>query len=234
MKKRVCVSLISLFVTPMAVANGFYVGAGAGAMYLKTHVSATNSFTTDLVEQSSDSDDFPTNIGFNTSLLLGYGHAFKNRAYLGLEGFGNWPSVKTESDISNTHADNSDDLSFTSVYGLRMLAGYQLSNTVTAYGIVGYARAKVHTDSTVTGTILSEPTLNTSDSDDETLNGYQLGFGTMTKMSEHVSLRADAIYSSYGHTSPQTTDSTNGALTNTVQQTPYTIETNISLLYQFG
>lgn len=233
-KKLACLTLISVLASPMAMADGFYVGAGAGAMYAKTKVSVDSNITTSFVTNATHNDDFPTDIGLNTALLLGYGHTFKNHAYIGLEGFGNWPSVKTEGTTSGTYVSNSGDLSFTSVYGLRMLAGYQISNKTTAYGIVGYARAKVHTDTSATGNVLSEPDLNTTYSSDENLNGYQLGLGAMRKISAHVSLRADAIYSAYEHTSSVTSASSNGALSNSVQQTPYTIETNLSLLYQFG
>lgn len=233
MKKIVCAS-ICLFISPLAMANGFYVGGGAGAIYLKTKLSTTTDFTSEHVLRSTSTDDFPTDTTFNSTLFLGYGHTFKNKAYLALEAFGNWPSLKTEGEATGAYATNTSDLSFNSVYGIRLLPGYQLTPKITAYGIVGYARAKVHTDSTLMGTINSVPSLNTSSSINETLNGYQLGLGAMTKITEHVSLRGDAIYSSYEHTSPVTTTSSNGELTNTYQQTPYTIETDLSLVYQFG
>jgi hypothetical protein len=233
-KKLVCLSLVGLFASPMAMADGFYVGAGAGAMYAKTKMAVDSSVTSNVKTTATSNDDYPTDIGLNTALLLGYGHTFKNRAYIGLEGFGNWPSVKTEGAISGTYVSNSADLSFNSVYGFRMLAGYQLSAKTTAYGIVGYARAKVQSNTTATGNVLSDPGLDTTASSDETLNGYQFGLGAMRKISEHISLRADAIYSAYEHTSSVTTTSSNGVLSNSVQQTPYTIETDLSLLYQFG
>lgn len=115
------------------------------------------------------------------------------------------------------------------------MPGYQYSSTTVLYGIVGFARA--HAVSSTYASITGGDPESAGASNSANFNGYQLGFGSMLNLSEHLSLRADMIFTMYGtqtlaNQTITSSDGTNIQVETTAK--PSTLEGDISLVYMFG
>lgn len=231
--KKLLVATLGMACANMAVANGFYAGAGLGAIGMKNKLSSTSTTTRDDVTTVYEENDFNSKVAVNGSLFMGYAFFFPNKTFLGLEAFANATSLTTDNSVSNDYATIDSTLKLNSVYGLRLLPGYQLSHASVVYAIAGVAFADAKIQSTLSGNVLDDPMLDSPYDETRHLSGYQLGLGAMTHVTQHVLVRGDLIYSGYQSTSV-TTSSDNGELSNTYTLKPYTVEANLSLMYQFG
>ena len=237
MKNSWFIGALALIASGTAAANGFYVGAGLGV------INQSNKSTNTILQLSEDIDGAylpystsQTNsaLGINGTLLGGYSWLFANHFVIALEAFVNSSNAKVDYE-QTTHVLNvTSDFSLSSTYGLRLLPGYQVTPETKVYGIVGYARASGSLDNNADATV-NGGVVPFTNKQDYQFNGYQLGFGSETQLSEHFSLRGDVIYTGYDSQSVDAQytflDSSMSA-TNTVQ--PSSLEANVILVYQFG
>ena len=232
MKKIVALS-VGVILSGSALANGFYVGAGLGAMEMKNKLSDTTTVTQEESSTVNVNSDFNTDVAATGTLLLGYSWWFPNKTFFALEAFTNATSVKVDNSLSGTNASDNSSVQFNSVYGLRVLPGMQVTSSTVAYGIVGYALAKAKIQNSTESTVSDTPLIDSTYDKTQNLDGYQLGVGGMTHLTDHLFVRGDLIYSGYQETDI-TTSSENGTLVNTSTLKPYTLEADLSLVYQFG
>jgi len=233
--KKLWVACVCVSLSSMALANGFYVGAGVGAIGMKNKLSSTSTTTNS--EQGTtnvyENNDFNTDVAVNSALFMGYALFFPNKYVLSLEAFANASPVSVNNVVNNSYSTIDSSIKFNSVYGVRLLPGFQVTKSSIVYAIAGYALANAKVQGTLNGTALDSPRLDSQYDETRHLNGYQLGLGAMTHVANHVLIRGDLIYSGYQSTSVTAT-SNNGDLSNTYSVKPYTIEANLSLMYQFG
>lgn len=235
MKAIYGLSLFTVLASQVALANNVYVGAGIGGIGLETKLTSDVTLTQGGTSTETTYNSHNFDKAFNSSLVLGYAMRFPNQTFLALEGFANYPeSLETHNALSTANGTLSSSLKYHSVYGVRLLPGMQLSPKADVYGIVGYALANVNVQNSTVGMVTDAQLYNNSSDDNQSLNGYQLGLGAMTHVSDHVLLRGDAIYTGYQQTKQVTSTSTNGVLSNAYRQTPYTLEANVAVIYQFG
>jgi opacity protein-like surface antigen len=232
MKKSWLVGAMVLTVSQGAMA-GFYAGAGIGTTYMKTKLSNTADVTVASQQTSQSYDDYNSNTNVDGTLLFGYGHVFPNRTYLALETFANYTSLKTDAALNTTYTNANSTLKMNSVYGLRVLPGYQFTPKVIGYAILGYAVGNAKIDSTTVTTLDGNQLTNTQTSDSKYLDGYQIGLGATSPITDRLALRGDVIYTGYQNSDVVTTSSS-GRLTDTTTIKPYTLEANVSLVYHFG
>ncbi len=168
-------------------------------------------------------------LAFNTTAVAGYAWDFSNQYHLALEAFtdSNNAQLTFEKSVALIFNENST-FNLRSVYGLRVLPGYAVTEQTNVYAILGVARA--HT--TLTDNLNSEGTTMTQKTNYD-FTGYQVGLGEQTQLTPHVLLRGDLIYTDYP---TKTVDESygNNSATAVIQLKPSTIEANLLLGYQFG
>lgn len=239
--------------------NGFYVGAGLGALNMSstwnntagTDFSFGNAHDYGVNFQNTLTVD-AGNIGWDMTGFAGYAWYLPKNTFLALELFDNklntsaggndTPSTEITIDSQTATLQRNFNISMTleNVWGARLLPGYQLSNDVLVYGILGWAQARANTDASyelVLHDVESRVVYpGASDSGSYNFNGYQLGFGSMINLTEHLALRGDLIYTAYNDkTLNQGVDVDPDGSTNTLQVTSEltTFEANLSLVYLF-
>lgn len=241
LKKQLGIALITMLSCGSALANGFYIGGGAGVLQLTNKSSTAISFDPnpeDMPVQTS-SNNPGTNMNINGTILGGYQWSFANRFALAIEAFTNLSSAKISDSYSIYNLEGTNDLTLNSTYGVRILPGYQITPATEIYTILGYARSQATVDSNITvASTASYNGASVSSSSDYTLNGYQIGLGTkidLTDVSPHLAVRTDVIYTGYdSKTNNLSMPSTGLTTNNTYKVQPSTLEANVVLLYQFG
>lgn len=254
-KKTLLVSALALMASGAALANGFYVGGGLGAMDFNNKNTATGSFSSneDFLTANGSASSDAGSVGLNTTLLAGYAWNFPNKLFVGLEAFGDYTTAKVKADTNFTAATQmptgllgmsassldmsaaaTTEMKINYVYGVRVLPGYLVTADTVAYGILGYARANTRLTSTSTVDMLGS-TGTTSASDYYNFDGMQLGFGSMTEIAKNVSLRGDVIYTAYKSKTIEDTITTGaGTATGSMKMQMSTLEGNVALVYKFG
>ncbi len=249
-KQALFVGVMALSTAGLASANGFYVGGGIGGLDLNQKTTQTQTIAQPPVAQGYGVEVLAPNttttqnggkLGVNGTVMAGYSWSFSNRMYLGLESFYNYSSAKVSangtSSSRNTDAveETTSDLRLNYVYGARVLPGYQVTPDAVVYGILGVARGNFRASGTANAYLYgSEPVDGSATgSQNFNLNAYQLGFGAMIDMSEHVALRGDVIYSGYQSKTLEATNTATQATT-TYEIVPSTVEANIVMVYKFG
>ena len=174
-KKTVLVGAIALAASGVALADGFYVGAGLGA----------TSFN-DTMTMPGRADNGM--LGVIGGIYGGYTFNFANQFNLGLEAFGN----ATSAQIKNN---NNPDVTVKSrySYGVRALPGYQLTPDTEVHLLAGYVRGNFK--QSVSTSNVSAITANKTNTFNA--NGFQLGAGTGTNIAKNVALRGDLIFSGF-------------------------------------
>lgn len=217
MKKTLLIGTLTLLASGAALANGFYVGAGIGALQFNAKTTATSAAGASSIANQGK-------LGINGQLMGGYEFAFANRMILGLEAFGNYTSAKinSESSLRNNGLANSS-LRLQYVYGARVLPGFQATDSTSFYGILGVARGYFKTDGSVNANAST-----TQGSSNVSLNGYQLGLGTKTDVAKNIAVRTDLVYTGY---QSKTFENSSAA---TYKIEPSTVEFNVAAVYKFG
>ena len=259
MKNFLIISAIGLIASNTALADGFYVGAGAGAsaLFSKDKISGTFTAPNNNLSVTGDATIDSGNIGFNGTILSGYQWKLPKQFALSIEAFDNMSSAKSAGNGGGTgiaeisapstevpsgiqediSVNTQEDIKIDNVFGARFLPGYLITPELEVYTILGYARAHatVTTSNSVSsnGLGISGGPISTDDS--LNFNGYQLGFGMMTQLTKNLSLRSDIIYTGYiSQTISGSSSSNGGASTGDIHLEMSTLEGNIDLVYSFG
>ena len=229
--------------------KGIYVGIGVGGISLDAETNGAGNITTDGVLTDTSNSVNAGNQGVNGSIFGGYAWTFSNKLFLAGEIFGTLTNVpvdavgnsNTDTDPSLNQATDTTDVSMRlkGTYGVRLLPGYQVTQSTVVYGLVGYSRADI--DSSATHTLSVTPaggdttSFESSNSDSNWFNGLQLGVGSMVKVAEHVALRGDIIWTGYQSQTIQSGGVSNadGSSAGSISATPTTLEGNVSLVYMF-
>jgi hypothetical protein len=230
--------------TPVS-KNGFYAGIGLGALGFREEVTssgATDSADGTLTGATGQTDNIGSN-GLNSTLFVGYGWYLPHRIFLGLEANGNYTNTGATSVLTQTitrttggvtnsvNVDGSGDWKMKSVWGVRALPGYQVNDSTVAYGIIGFAQSRIDLNDNPGSISVDGSTVNyTGSSTGYTFNGYQVGIGSMTHLTEHVAIRGDIIYTGY---ESKTDTVTSAESSSSVTAKPSTVEGNVSLVYMF-
>lgn len=246
MKKTLLVSVMAMMASSAAFANGFYAGAGVGAMDFNNKETASGTFTRNGTLPISGGGTATNNagsVGLNTELLAGYAWSFPNKLFVGLEAFGNYTTAKIngsgDTDVAIASAgisgEGTAEMKINYVYGVRVLPGFQVTPETVAYGILGYARANTRVTSSNTITSAALGSSSDSNSDYYNFNGVQLGLGSMTEVAKNVSIRGDVIYTGYkSRTQEGSVTDANGTASGSVKMEMSTLEGNVGLVYKFG
>ncbi|MCD6047283.1 MAG: hypothetical protein K0S08_930 [Gammaproteobacteria bacterium] len=217
LKKSLLVGAIALAASSVALADGFYVGAGIGGTGF--HDKVDNTLTVDGVTETSSSDH--GNLGVLGGLLAGYTWNFANQFNLGVEGFANATSAK----ISHTSMDgDTTNVKARYNYGVRLVPGYQVTPDTDVHAIVGYVRGNFKAEATDADT-------GASASKTQNLNGFQLGVGSGTNVAKNVVVRGDIIYSGYQN---KTNSFSDGVVSLSNKNKFNTLDGVVSVAYKFG
>lgn len=232
--KKLTMFVVLLGLSSVAAAD-FYAGAGLGAINLSNRLDSTSTVNVDGAISSNSNNDRANDTTLNGVLLFGYDKKFANKTFLALEAFANYAPLKVDNAVSSSGANTlelSSQMQYNSVYGLRLLPGLQCGTQTVTYAIIGYALANVDIQSSLDNSSNGEQ-LSSNYIATKGLSGYQLGWGVMTDVSQHLSLRGDMIYTGY-QTTIVNSSSSNGVITNEYTLKPYTLEANMALVYHFG
>ncbi len=230
--------------------KGAYLGIGAGIISLDNQVTGAGTISiNDMVSSSTTNDVEGGNYGFNGDLFAGYSWTFTNNLFLAGEIFGNLTNVPVpavdnttlETDaVGNSSYDTTTiNMTLKGDYGIRLLPGYQVKPGVAIYGIVGYSRAKmdVSTSHSLSATTSTDTTSTypLSSTDNYWFNGLQLGLGSMMKVTEHLAIRGDIIWTGYQTQtiSGNSTSTSTGSSDGSIEAQPTTVEGDVSLVYMF-
>jgi outer membrane immunogenic protein len=227
LKKTLFAAAVALVASTTAMAEGFYVGAGAGAIDLNNKVTVTSNDGTG----NTSSNYQAGKIGLNGVLTVGYAWDLANGYVLGLEAFGGAATPKDSLTITDYDTGNaSTSLKLRYNYGARVLPGYQITSNTIGYGILGYTRADMKVNiSGVGNTDLQS--LNST----QRFSGYQVGFGAKTNVTRNIDIRGDVIYTGYSSKTFNFSN-TNGNGTGTENQKlqPCSLEGDLFVVYKFG
>lgn len=227
-KSVVLVGAALLTVSGLATADGFYMGAGVGALQLN-NTFAFSETQTDTPDINLSQTGHGTSV--NGTVLVGYAWENPNDYFIGLEAFQNMSDAQASATLSDQYGSENLHLKIKDIYGIRLLPGYHLTPDTVAYGIVGLAHSKM------------ELSNDNGVATDDDVNGYQLGTGMMTKITPNVALRGDLIYTGYGKAERNRTESSSYndgsssysySLADSSSIKPSTMEGNVDLMYSFG
>lgn len=235
-KQLMLVAVLALGTTSVAHASGFYIGGGLGGSKLKNTYTSTIDLNADpeygYPAASGSASSSGSNWGVNSTVLAGYAWESPNSYFIGLEVFDNASSAKVSNKVTNTVISKGPevvatltenievDVQVKNTYGIRALPGMHFTEDTVGYGIVGLARGDMY---------LTSP--NVEGSGSYNLNGYQLGLGAMTNLSQHFALRGDVIYTGYASKTVYTDE---GDFTTINKFKPSTMEANLVAVYKFG
>lgn len=239
MKCNIALAASLLFTAHAAVAgtmgtqvpyDGFYIGADVGLANIDVKEFAlANSLTKPETHHLGD-------LGFVGGGVLGYDYSINDQFKLGIEGFINGNTAEAKA----IHDFNSTVMAAKARYnaGVRVLPGYLFTPETNGHIILGYTNAGYRvTDNGVYGFVDNQ----------FNLNGFQAGLGMTANLTPNVSLRLDAIYSTYGSqdsigTMYTAVDGPAGAgsgvgpangIANVYHNTFQTLEGNLTLIYKF-
>ncbi len=156
----------------MAMADGFYAGAGVGGQNLYSHMNDGAGRTYDAGK-----------IGFTGGVLGGYAFNFANQFNLGVEAFGDFDTAKASEQATSYTATLKQLYDF----GLRVLPGYQVTADSDIHLILGYVRGHFKTTDTLAS--VGSTTFNS--------NGFQAGAGIGTNLMKNVAVRGDVVFDGY-------------------------------------
>lgn len=240
-RKQWVVGALACLACGSALANGFYVGGGAGLLEFKNKWSST--LTSSIFHGEEDATISTESkkggdMNINGTVLAGYQWAFANHFALALEAFTNRSATELTDDSTMYGIQRDATLKSGWTYGLRVLPGYQVTPDTQVYGIVGYAHTSTTLDTNSAATQENIYLSIGSNSEHTQFDGYQLGLGTkidLPQVSPHLAVRTDVIYTGYASkTITQNQPFAEAVLSDTYTLQPSTIEANVVLLYQFG
>jgi opacity protein-like surface antigen len=207
LNKSLLVGAIALAASSVALADGFYVGAGVGGTGFHNQSNIDNGVV------KSDTG----NLGVIGGVLAGYNWNFANQFNLGVEGFANATSAKTTANYLDSTVTVTQKARYN--YGVRLVPGYQVTPDTDVHAIVGYVRGNFKTEASA-GSFSASKTFNA--------NGFQLGVGSGTNVAKNVVVRGDVVYS--GYQSKTVSDAEGDTAKNKIN----TLDGIVSVAYKFG
>ena len=191
--------------------DGFYLGGTVGASNLLDNASwLINPEDHDL-----------GSIGVIGGGFIGYDYSLNDRVKIGTEGFANATGLNT----SIQHYFTETAYSVNSRYnaGLRILPGYQLTPDTVWHLILGYSNAQFEIKDTAYGYL--DKTYHKS--------GFQSGLGLASSILGGLSLRLDAMYTTYAGQSSTGISNVSGSAFQYYTNDFSTLEGDLSLVYKF-
>lgn len=200
--------------TTESTYNGLYVG---GTIGLSNLVNPTNTSYPLAAHHMGAT-------GIIGGGLIGYEYSLSPQTKISLEAFGNANGINTSS-IQLYSPASSYRVSARYNAGVRVLPGYQFNPAAQGYIVLGYTNLGYKiSDNGDYGYI------NTSGS----TNGFQSGLGMKTSVTQHCSIRFDALYSIYQQTSNVGLSNLTPSGPQVYQNSLSTLEGDLTLLYTFN
>lgn len=225
-KRLILLSAAVLALAPtISMANGFYLGAGAGR-----DTAFFDSNLTSMIGPATlfASDDF-SGTGYLGTLFGGYGWSYNN-FYLGSELDYSVSSLKFHNSAIAANDTFRNDYKIDRNYGISFIPGIKLSKETTLYGRVGYERGAIDTKSVTTGGDVGLSLLNTGN---QWLNGVRYGIGVQTALNCNFDMRLE-----YDHVHYQKFSSSsalpNKLISNSISISPDTDRVELELIYKFA
>ncbi len=126
--------------------------------------------------------------GENLGILGGYGALFRERFYLGGEGFFNINAIRTSNKVIDTVGTTVKMRSSYS-YGLGAMPGVKITPDTLLYGRIGVVRTQFELSQT--------PIFSATSKTTNTATGGQLGVGMALSLGKDLDLRGEYVYSQY-------------------------------------
>ncbi|PJD93055.1 MAG: hypothetical protein CK424_03380 [Legionella sp.] len=216
-------------ITVLLIANASFAGVMGEAefdtytgYYVGLDVGVSNLINSESTENPLQSHQLSAT-GIIGGGLVGYDFSLYNRFKIGFEGFMNANGLHIAT-RSFTPPSNSFTTSSQYNAGLRVLPGFEFSQDTVGHILLGYSNAKFTIqDSGNYGYIDQE--LNK--------NGFQCGLGMKTTITKQISIRIDALYTTYGHISSIGGSNTPGFTYQTYHNNFSTVEGDLTLIYKF-
>ncbi len=207
--------LLSIFSSQVFASvsdNHFYVGGMLGASSLADEES-TNTPLYDKHTLGAS--------GFTGGVLAGYNYHLRNQWWLALEAFLNGVSINI-ADNQNYAPQSSYTVNMRYNTGLRILPAYAFSPSTSGHLILGYASGSFKINDNGNYGIINKTFSR---------GGLQAGVGLQTALSQHVDLRADALYTSYGSQSSNGVTTSTPPATQSYRNNLSTLEAGLALVY---
>jgi len=189
--------------SPKMLMSGFYVGAGVGYDSYRTRIASSVSSSEEQTNVTSSLSASHSNAanGWAGSLFVGYGQYFNDAYYLGAEAFGSFSgaqgshniNLQQTIDVTNNEVKLRSRLEANWGWGVALLPGLKLADTLLAYVRLGYNWANL--EGKVTGNINNLSLV--SKSADETVGGFAYGVGMESLVHENWSLRGEFTHTDY-------------------------------------
>lgn len=155
--------------------------------------------------------------------LVGYDYSLYNRIKIGFEGFMNANGLTVSAQALSTPT-SSYSVNQTYNAGLRVLPGFEFYPKTVGHLILGYSNAKFTIrDNGNYGYI--DQAVNKS--------GFQCGLGMKVALTSHLTIRADALYTTYGTISSIGGASNSGYTYQAYTNPLSTVEGDLTLIYKF-
>ncbi len=158
--------------------HGLYAGGTIGY----------SSFDTDLKNNGTEIDGVSAS-DLNVGAFAGSGTNYQN-FYYGLEGHFN----VNNADFEETDGTDKLEMDFEESYGLSARLGSLISDTVLAYGLLGWQQLNIDVSD------------NLGNSDDESFDGFRVGAGVEFQTSQNVFIRGQYSHTFYGSEKLEETD----------------------------
>lgn len=229
--------------------SGFYLGGSVGVNMLDNTIRSSTAASVDMgifgvVSSAGNASDSASATGFVGGGFAGYRFDFGNQFNLAVEAFMTGSTAKAgasvntafslDSDLFATSSSNSGvELQYS--FGARALPGYQITDTTTAYLILGYANG--HFKDTMNGAVQDfsvTPSIVESYSGSRSFNrsGFQVGLGSVVSLTDNLSVRGDVQYTIYSSRTVSGVDSSGASAS--VKSEINTLEGLVSLVYNFS
>lgn len=194
--------------------DGLYMGGDIGVSNLVDSTSTTSPLA----------GHHMSSTGIVGGGLIGYDYSLTGHIKLGFEGFAhanglNASSVQLYSPVARYQVSSRYNL------GARLLPGYSLDERSTGHLLLGYTYAKFN--------VMDNGNYGYIDQNFYK-SGFQCGLGMKTHVTQKLSLRADALYSTYAHASNRGTSNIAPYGQQTYHNNFSMLEGDLTLLYQFN
>ncbi len=176
---------------PLVLNTGPYFGIAAGYDSYKIHQNTSFVGTT-----SSSFNPTINATGFIPAILAGYGYAFNNALYLGLEIFLNYSNAYQSTNylISDTtdHINYNSKFFVSTGYGINLLPGIRFTDSALAFLRLGYQMARLRGQENLNADGVIQPSNTSSWS-----GGFSYGLGFEEAMMGNFSLRGEYVHTDY-------------------------------------
>lgn len=194
--------------------DGVYVGADIGVIDLIDKESTLNPSIAHSMSAT----------GITGGLLAGYDYTIVDRIKLGFEGVVNANGVSA-SDLALYAPVSSYRINSSYDVGFRFLPGYEINPGTVGHILLGYSNARFHIQDSGDYGFINQ-TMNKS--------GFQCGLGAKTLITDHLSLRADALYTQYSNSSNIGASNNSNYFTQVYKNNFAFLEGDLTLIYKFN